>query len=117
MDDDQLNDLKRSWGDSLAKITTTFDRQLQEFKRYFEALNPGGRQWLKQWLIRAEELQGDMQSQSPVSIRIHVDHVEIDPEGDTRYEGHAHFGPAILLKAIDAWEKGEEFTPPPIATL
>jgi hypothetical protein len=104
-------ELPRRLREIQARQARTFDQQLQEFKLSYEALTPDGRQWLKHWLTRADELAREPSSELCLGLRVHVDHVATDPEGEVYYEGHGDFGPAILIKAIEAWERGEDFSP------
>lgn len=113
MDEELHRELRKIEG----RLVRKFDQQLQEFKLCFEAFKPERRQWLKQWLTRAEELQREMPTEFHLNIRVHADHVAMDPEGEVYYEGHGDFRPAILLKAIEAWEQGEDFSPGPLDTV
>jgi hypothetical protein len=105
------DELSRRLREIQTRRARQFDQELQEFKLSFESLTSEGQTWLKQWLARAEEMAREVPNELGMSIRVHVDHLATDSEGDVHYEGHGTFGPATLLKAIQAWETGEEFSP------
>jgi hypothetical protein len=111
-----------SFGDMFRKadqrLLAAFDRDLQEFRlSYQEAMAEKERRQVADWLRQLVKLEEECRPWPGVTIKIIVSHDLTDQEGNCHYSGTASLNPGILLQAVEAWERGEEFVPPSGASL
>lgn len=105
------DNFKRKMQEIDAKIVTRFDQALQEFRLVYDNSNSAERIRLRDWLSDTEELVESGKEFWGILLRIRVGHSYSDAEGESVYEGSADFNPSVMVRAMDAWDKGEEFTP------
>lgn len=105
----------RNWE---ARRLGDFDRQLQEFRRFYAAKTADQRACFRAWLeglSRFNEqsvLQGcGSDLRGALGVAVGVAHHDTDASGAVAYTGAAMLSPKALLSALDAWDHGLEFAP------
>jgi hypothetical protein len=97
-----------------ARIAATGDQQLQEFREVYTRCDADERAAFRQAADLAQQSL-DILRKLPanfLTVKIEVSNSITDPEtGEEVYDGGGKFAPKVLLKAFDAWDKGEEFAP------
>jgi len=111
MTDSQSDDFDFRFHRLDAAMLQRLDQELQEVRSLFDELDDGEREQFQLWLQRLVEVDADRLLSLPTSIVINMTHVIRDEADDVVYEGHAELAPGVLLSAVDAWRRGEDFLP------
>lgn len=94
------------------RMLAGFDRDLQEFRlSYRDAMTDVERKQVAGWLRELVKLEKQSAPWPGIAIKIVVSHDLTDQDGECFYSGGASFNPRVLLEAVEAWERGEEFLP------
>lgn len=98
-----------NWEIARVRQLRHFDHEMTEFRHMWEAASEEDRKRLRVWLEKAAALSRECPWN--MDLRVDVNNEEFDDEGEQIYGGYVDFAPSTLLAAIDAWEKGQPFTP------
>jgi len=94
-----------------AAMLQRLDQELQEVRSLYDKLDDGERERYQLWLRRVTEVDADRLLSLPSAVMIHTAHVVHDDDENVVYEGHAELAPSVLLSAVDAWSRGQDFLP------
>ncbi|NQT15465.1 MAG: hypothetical protein HQ582_22095 [Planctomycetes bacterium] len=87
-----------------------FDNQLSEFRQFYYSHSAEQRKQLREWLEKVSNLQEKGYDWN-LNIRVHAENDVFDDNGELIRWGDAIFTPATMLRAIKAWDEGNNFTP------
>jgi HTH-type transcriptional regulator / antitoxin HigA len=92
-----------------SQLVASLDRKLADIKSEYEILDKDERKELKRWL-EAVIKAGQSKTSAHIDCRVRM----IIPEGpeDAR---SVSVSPSLFLRAVSAWERGNDFTPGPLA--
>lgn len=96
------------------KTLRQIDQDLQEFRDSYEHLNERECSQLINDLNSIVEIGDRMRrlgSPHHYGVQIQVSHCYQDQEGEVQDENSVTLRPRIMLKALESWQAGEEFTP------
>lgn len=102
-----FDDLNRSLRRSMLRIEAESDQELAAFKEEYMGLTEEERTAYREWVKRHVAIQfcpNSVPIRSRALVQVYIPQGE---EGDIT----AALSPSLLLKAIEAWDKGEMFRP------
>lgn len=94
-----------------AKHLADFDREIQEFRLWYDAASPAEREEISRWLAELTAVAERNPARQRFTLHCRVNNLETNSEGDVVYNGAVYLTPKPMLAAITAWEAGEEFVP------
>ncbi len=103
------DDLKKRLDQLDAQILREFDQELQEVRSLYDVLSNTERDRFRDWLAQLAELSESPVKFLPMRVKIQTDNTSLDDETDNH--ASASLSPKVMLKAVEAWDNGEEFTP------
>ncbi len=86
------------------------DNRLTDFRRYYEELPVEERTKARAWLEKLQAFEKEGFGLG-LLLRINMQCEECDEEGETIDFTDCTAPPSAMLRAIEAWDKGEPFTP------
>ena len=93
------------------KALAQFEQKLPEVRAVYDDLDDVERARMLQWLTALDALCGAAQDHWNMQVLIHT-HIETPTEDGPVFEGdHIELTPNVMLHAVQAWEKGEQFSP------
>ncbi len=103
------DDLKKQLDQIDAQILREFDQELQEVRNLYNLLSETERDEFRNWLAQLAEFSENPVKSLPMRVKIQTDNTCLDDEMD--YHASALLSPKVMFEAVEAWDKGEEFTP------
>jgi len=96
----------------VAKATIPLDRQILDLKEIWELMRPEDRSILKSWVEQLIPVQQmPVRARTPVTLMSGEVTVKLHHPRDDYPLDVNGLRPLVIAKAIEAWEKGEEFAP------
>lgn len=90
------------------------DQAIPELRNAYDGMSTAQRKTLKRYLaqiVEAQSLQRLLSGPHEFALSTSVGHEEYDEEG-MPVDGHwVEIKPEVMLAAVEAWDKGDEFTP------
>jgi len=114
---ESIEQMDKSWRVGKARLTMKADQELQVLRSTYEGLSVEERAELRKWLIALSEVSAQTRYlPHEMSVLVQVDNTVYDQEGEAVGGGTASLSPRVVLRAIEAWDKGEQFTPGALET-
>ena len=107
MDDELRKSLRKVQG----KVLRKFDQQLEEVHDLYRGLPIEERQKFRRWLLKLVDVAEPEVRSLPVYVHVQLENTFQDQAGEVGCHGIASLSPKVMLTAVDAWDRGEEFAP------
>jgi hypothetical protein len=105
MDEDEIRWFRRHQ----AREQRRLDEQVADMRSFYASLPPEEKVGLREWLKRLIALWDEFPYEAGLRLRIEND--VYDKDGNVLRWGDFEFSPFTILRAIEAWDKGDGFTP------
>ena len=94
-----------------ARQLAMIDREIQEFRSWFDDATEADRAEMSTWLTEAASVEAKLPDRKNFSLLCRVNNLSLDDEGTIVYDGVVHLNPKAMRDAIARWTLGEEFLP------
>lgn len=113
--DQYYNRLMDRLKDLGARRLQKFEQELPVFRTSYEELDPEDQELCRQWLRKVVDA-GELPQPLQAFPLVKIDRRFYTAEGEEVGDGSAVLTPRVMLRAIEAWDKGETFTPGALGT-
>jgi hypothetical protein len=83
---------------------------------YF-GLSPEEKTKFRSQLAQIAEVSKQFVAELSMFVKVHMHEESCDDEGNVIHEVSVTLSPSVMLRAVDAWDKAEEFTPKGFGTV
>lgn len=94
-----------------ARYLAMIDREVQEFRSWYNDASQQERAEIVTWLNEAVKLESRLPERQRFSLPCRVNNLSTNEGGEITYNGVVYLTPRVMSDAIDCWNIGEEYVP------
>lgn len=94
-----------------ARYLAMIDREVQEFRSWYNEASQQDREEFVVWLREAVQLESRLPERERFSLLCRINNLSTNEGGEIIYNGIVHLTPRVMSDAIDRWNDGEEYVP------